>query len=156
MARSSVSTTGGAPYAAPVAHASLTVGTVETLYRRAGSGAPVLLLGLGRTEEAEMITRLTGPEGRRRVIVPDCTTLAALTPAATKRESAFARWLSDFLQGLGLERPAVVAACRFREELERYAASRPEELGHAVFLGPGGTSTDMIVRTLADEVRARG
>ena len=142
---------GSGPSRAPVAHASLTVGTVETHYRRAGSGPPVLLLGLGQPSEAEMIDRLAASRGRR-VIVPDGTSVAALAPAPTEGESTFVRWLHDFLQGLGLERPAVVAASAFRDELERYRRVHPEELGPAVIVGPEGTSSEGV----ADLLRAEG
>lgn len=109
--------------------AALSVGDVETVYRRAGSGAPVVLLGLQAETEAELVERLARPGGRWRAIVPAGTTLTALATDGAVDESTFARWLSGFLQGLGLDCPHVVATGPFREELERFAEAHPEELG---------------------------
>jgi pimeloyl-ACP methyl ester carboxylesterase len=123
-----------------VSHAVVCVGDVETAYRRAGSGEPVVVLGLGAGDDAWLLEELAPLVTRARLIVPDRTTIAALAPECVASESAFASWLSGFLQGLGLDRPHVVAPARFGPELERYARTRPDELGRvAVIDGPAIT-----------------
>jgi hypothetical protein len=138
---------GGGAASTPFAHASVCVGAWETRYRRVGSGAPAVLLGLSPEDEAAIIGRLSDPDARRRVIVPDATTLAALVPGGRAEESTFARWLEGFLHGLGLESPALVAAPPFAAELERYRTSHADELGPLVILG-GDVSADAAVRML--------
>jgi len=128
--------------------AALTVGEVETTYRRAGCGAPVVLLGLRAATERSIVERLTRPGVDRRALVPDGTTLTALTTRSSPEESAFARWLSGFLQGLGLDRPDVVAAAAFEQELVRYQTAHPEELGRVSILVEGGPSEEEIVEQL--------
>jgi len=128
--------------------AALSVGEVETTYRRAGCGAPVVLLGLRADTESSLVARLTRPERARRALVPDGTTLTALATHPSPGESTFAVWLSGFLQGLGLDRPDVVAAAPFQDELARYATRHPGELGMVLIVDDGGPSEEEIVERL--------
>jgi len=128
--------------------AALSVGEVETTYRRAGCGAPVVLLGLRPDTEKSIVERLTRPESSRRALVPDGTTLTALATRPSPDESAFARWLSGFLQGLGLDRPAVIAAAAFQDELARYEALHPDWLGVVLIVDDGGPSEEEIVERI--------
>jgi hypothetical protein len=117
-----------------VSSAVVCVGDVETAYRRVGSGTTVVLLGLVAEEDDRLLTGAAG--AACRLIVPDRTTVGALVVpgAAHPEESAFARWLSGFLQGLGLERPHVVATPAFGPDLRAYARGYPAELGQVVIV----------------------
>lgn len=128
--------------------AALSVGEVETTYRRAGCGAPVVLLGLRADTEKSLVERLTRPGSSRRALVPDGTTLTALATLPSPDESAFAHWLSGFLQGLGLDRPDLVASAAFRGELTRYEAVHPDWLGMVLIVDDGGPSEQEIVERL--------
>jgi len=152
MDRPAVTTDGAARRGA--SRASVTVGDVETTYFRTGTGEPVVLLGLGPNLEKEVVERLVGASARYRCIVPERTTLAALAPGP-REECVLARWLSGFVQGLGLHRPHIVSTPAFRTALSLYERGAPGDLGLLVFLGGADSETDEIAQ-LVDGVEVPG
>lgn len=110
-------------------------GEFETTYRRAGLGAPVVLLG--RAEGQEPAPWLFDALARRfRAIAP-------VLPAAARREGAEAclvleSWLRGLIDGLGLEGPAVVADAALGPALLRFDALDPYRLDRVVLLRRAG------------------
>jgi hypothetical protein len=92
-------------------------GLVETSYRRAGVGEPVLILA-GRTER-EAGDWLFGQLAER------FRTIAPVLPGEGELEA----WLRGLIDGLGLDRPAVVAATALGAGLLRFMALDPGRAG---------------------------
>lgn len=85
----------------PPVEAVLQAGDTETLYRRAGNGAPVLLLCTGVLADplgGQLFERLAQ---HVRVIAPSM-------PSAGRAAEVLATWLDEVTEGLGLVRPSVV------------------------------------------------
>ncbi len=101
------STSADAPLAPPErgepTRAVLTAGGVETAYVRVGAGAPVVLLRAGTDDGAPSPLALALAD-RFRVLAP-------VPPAtlATNDGDAFAVWLRDVLDGLGVDGATIVA-----------------------------------------------
>lgn len=70
------------------------IGTVETQYRRIGSGPPVLLLVVPTGDPPVTLTE------RWRFLLP--IDASNDTGVASLDATSFGRWLGDFLEGLGL------------------------------------------------------
>lgn len=106
-----------------VHEAVVQVGEVETWYRRAGRGGPVLLLtNRGRDERDALFRRLAE---KHLVIEP-----ATLPDAATWTE-----WLCGVVDGLGLTRPDLVVDAAWSEEARRFASADPERAGRVILVG---------------------
>jgi hypothetical protein len=104
-----------------VARAAVTVGAVETSYVRVGSGPVVVLLD-ERAGEAE-VSALAPLTARARCIVPDRTTIFALSAPGHVGETPFGRWLGGFLEGLGIYDVSIVAPSFLGGELRRFVES---------------------------------
>lgn len=116
-----------------VARAAVDVGAVTTYYRRAGSGAPVLLLSSGGAGAA-LFESLSS---RFRVFAPEPVVESgaeARAPAGGTAAPSFSRWLGDFLDGLGVMRASVVAEERFGIPALSFAISDPERVEGLVLL----------------------
>lgn len=102
-------------------------GAFETSYRRAGTGAPVLLLDGGDPEIGEWLFRSLA--ARFRVVAP----------ARRDGQAGFEAWLRGLIDGLGLDQPAVVAAVADGAALLAFAAIDPLRLRRlALVEGPPG------------------
>jgi len=101
--------------------AFLQAGPILTPYRRSGTGAPVLLLCRGALAD-RLLGRLAG---RRCVIAPE---LPEGVP--------FTAWLCDVIDGLGLDRPAIVADATFAEAVRAFVRDEPDRVGRVVVV-PG-------------------
>jgi len=95
--------TPGAPERGEPARAVLTAGGVETAYVRVGAGAPVVVLRAGDDDGAPSPLVLALAD-RYRVLAP-------VRPAALagQGDDAFAAWLRDVLDGLGVDGATIVA-----------------------------------------------
>lgn len=146
------------PAAAPSADASAPPGAVEavvqagateTRYHRAGCGAPLLLLVPGGAAGA-----LGGPlfallSARFRVVAP----------VPPEDEAEVERWLGEVLDGLGLSRPALVAAGALAAPARAFARADPERVGRVVVCSPdepGESAVDddagcLVVRAPVDD-----
>ena len=100
-----------------VVEAVVVIGAAETVYRRAGHGRPVLLL----TDDPNLFGSLSAGF---RVIQP------LHVPARPDDRSA--AWLRGLIEGLGLDRPTVLAAPAWLDWLHEMARSEPERLGRVV------------------------
>lgn len=101
-----------------IVDAVLVAGTFETPYRRAGRGPSVLLLAQG-TGLLEALA------GELRIFEP-------LRVPAEPGAPEWIAWLHGLLDGLGLERPAVVVDAGGAEPVRQLAAAAPDRLGPVV------------------------
>jgi len=114
-----------------IVEAEIQVGDETVRYRRAGTGAPVLLLQVRRP----------GPSGMGETIEVD--TFAALarghrvfqptTPIPRSRDHA-ERWLRGVVEGLGLVTPGVVADPELAPALARLVRQNGGFVGQVTFL----------------------
>lgn len=125
-------------------------GSFETPYRRAGCGAPVLLLaaGAGEADGEWLFEQLAG---RFRVIAP-------ALPAGLGRDDGEAAetlglWLTGLIDGLGLERAAVVDSTDHGPALLRFVALDPYRLDRLALIH-GGDRGEAVASELADAIRA--
>lgn len=93
-------------------------GAIETPYRRAGRGPSALLLAHGTP-------LLEGLAGDLRVFEP-------LRAPAEPGTPEWVAWLGGLLDGLGLERPAVVVDAACVEPVRQLAAAAPDRLGRVI------------------------
>jgi pimeloyl-ACP methyl ester carboxylesterase len=105
---------------------------VDTFYLEAGSGPPVVLLhGLGATN-ASMLPTLVDLARDHRVLAPDLPGFGdSGKPGGEYGPSFFARWLTAFLDVLGIERAVLVGNSmggRIAIELALVAPERVERL----------------------------
>jgi pimeloyl-ACP methyl ester carboxylesterase len=121
----------------PFTRATVVDGLTETLYRRAGHGAPVVVLAAGDSPAG--VALLDALPRRFRVIAPELP--------ASRRDGngggrdvwpAFPTWLSGFLDGLGLGGVAVVAEERFGGAALGFALLEPARVERLVLVLDGG------------------
>lgn len=117
-------------------------GTFETSYRRAGAGSAVLLL-IGATEAAGDDWLFGQLAGRFRIIAPVLPTVlhGSYGPHPPGDGPGLEVWLRGLIDGLGLDRPALVAGAARGAGLLRFMALDPERVGRLALvhpLPPGG------------------
>lgn len=100
-----------------VVEAVVWTGGEETPYRRAGHGTPVLLLGAG-AEDGDA-TLLLALAREFRVIAP------GRLPPGGAGDEAWGGWLRGLIDGLGLDRPLLVADDHLAPTLDRCARTDP-------------------------------
>jgi pimeloyl-ACP methyl ester carboxylesterase len=115
-------------------------GAMETSYRRAGAGCAVLLLtGAGEAMEAGEPDWLFGQLARHfRIIAP---ILPAGLDGGSGRDPAgggreLEDWLRGLIDGLGLDRPALVAGSPRGAGLLRFMALDPDRVGRVALIHP--------------------
>lgn len=104
-------------------------GCFETAYRRAGNGAAVLLLGAGG---GEMEWPFEALAARYRVVAP---ARPVIGPEGDSDGGNV--WLRGVIDGLGLDRPGVVAGAGDGPWLLAFAAIDPHRVGRVVLLSDG-------------------
>ena len=111
--------------------AEIQVGEETVRYRRAGTGAPVLLLG----------GRHTGPIGEAGSIMADLFHELARdhrvfqpTTLIPRDQDAAERWLQSVVEGLGLITPEVVADAELAPALARLVSQNAGFVGRVIFL----------------------
>lgn len=95
--------------AVPAIEAVVQAGAVETHYRRAGCGAPVLLLFPGGAADPLAALLFDRLARRFRVIAPLPPACVGAGASAGGEATPVSRWLRDLIDGLGMSRPALVA-----------------------------------------------
>ncbi|HEX8693341.1 MAG TPA: hypothetical protein VF746_13025 [Longimicrobium sp.] len=115
-----------------VIEAVVQTGAVETRYRRAGSGAPVLLLA-GEGAQPLLASLLCELAMRFRVIAPEPWRArnGDAPPLATSA------WLRDVIDGLGLARPSLVADESFGVAALHFALTDPARVGRLALVRSG-------------------
>ena len=110
-------------------------GGVDTFFLDCGSGPPVILLhGLGATN-ASMLTTLWSLSRRHRVIAPDLPGHGDSGKPITSYDAGFfARWLTAFIEELGLQRPDLVGNSLGGRIALEAAMSAPDKIGAIVLL----------------------
>lgn len=133
-----------------VTRCTVSDGVTDTPYRRAGRGAPVVVLAAAESR-AEGALLATLPH-EFRLILPDVPVL----PVAARDESlAFPGWLRGFLDGLGLGGVAIVAEERFGAAALGFALLEPERVERLVFLLDGVMEVSHL-GAVADSLRTSG
>lgn len=110
------------------AWATIRAGSLETRYARAGVGRPVLLLATphGELPAAALFTALAR----------ECRVFAPRLPRAGGREDTETpAWLRGLIDGLGLQRPAVIAAPGYAELARDFAINDSDRVGGLILLG---------------------
>ena len=112
--------------------AAIVTDTGEIRYRRAGRGRPVVLLTSGRTRGLTSALVLQALAGRFRVVAPKYRAV----PADVRPDSSAAVcvWLGDVVDGLGLERPSVVADEEFGLAALQFAMLDPARVDRLVVI----------------------
>jgi hypothetical protein len=120
----------------PAIEAVVQTATIETIYRRAGRGPQVLLVAAdGEGEPLGRALFRTLAE-RFRVVAP-CYVPPEGTGRAPDR-AAVGVWLRDVIDGLGLDRPGIVADETFAGAAVEFASAEPDRVGRlAVICRPG-------------------
>jgi hypothetical protein len=106
-------------------------GAMETRYRRAGQGPQLLLLGPGADGEGEVgwVAGAIPPlVDRFRVFVPE-------VPADASPD-----WLRGMIDGLGLDRPGVVADATLGELVARFLETDADRLERVAIVHHDGAS----------------
>jgi pimeloyl-ACP methyl ester carboxylesterase len=128
------------------ARALVCAGAVETEYLRAGCGAPVLLLLHGRA--TDWWNEDPAPESARRafeLLSARYRVIAPTIPAGV----GFATWLGDFLDGLGVDRPSVVAEPGLALAAQLFAIEQPGRVHCVAVLYDGEGAADDVIRSLS-------
>ncbi len=115
----------------------------ETVYRRAGSGRPVLLLVRDAALRDRLLSDLSG--GCRVVapVMPPEVADAASGPArgevgggpGADGDAPFGAWLRGVIDGLGLSAPALVAGPELAPAVLAFAVADPDRAERVVVLG---------------------
>jgi pimeloyl-ACP methyl ester carboxylesterase len=114
---------------ADIVWASVHVEAIRINYWRAGTGPPVLILGSSAESVDPHDPWVRALTGRFRLLAP----VSPVGPDAI-RQRPFARWLRCFLDGLGLERVAVLAYENTAAEVLWLALSESERIDRVVFV----------------------
>lgn len=109
-------------------------GAFQTSYRRAGRGRTVLLV---LSSEDQVLA-----DSLFATLAEQFRTIAPATPPELQNAAwRFDAWLCSLSDGLGLERPAVVAGVGHADALTSLASRDPERLGPLVLLHHKAGST---------------
>jgi hypothetical protein len=116
---------------------------VETLYRRAGRGAAVLVLGPTHSLGAALLDTLPL---EFRVLVPE---LPSPTPS-------FCDWLRGFLDGLGLSSVCIIAERDFVLAALGFALVEPTRVERIVVLVDGHPESELAIRQAPEHLDSAG
>lgn len=117
-----------------VVEALVQAGWVETRYVRAGRGLPVLLLsraGLLRTRESRLFRALAR---EFRVVAPALAPDGEYGVGGVTHPMDTRIWLRDVIEGLGMERPGLVAAASLAPMLASFLETEGERIACAAFV----------------------
>lgn len=131
--------------------AVLQTGAIETAYHRAGAGAPVILLFADALDDPVAARLFATLSEHFRVIAP-------LIPAGV----AFAPWLRDLIDGLGLDRPGLISEESLASSSLQFTLGDPdrvagfvavrrhgERAAATVSVDPAGDLTDAVAQIAA-------
>jgi pimeloyl-ACP methyl ester carboxylesterase len=110
-------------------------GPTETRYVRAGKGAPVLLLFDDGAVAAVVSQLLETLASEFRVLLPALTGRG--TDFADAGQGSFSTWLRNFMDGLGVDRFAVITTTSYAEATAVFATTDPDRIRGVVILASG-------------------
>jgi hypothetical protein len=132
-------------------HAVVRVGSIEIPYLRAGQGPPVLLIATGTAAAIAADPLFTRLSREFRVVAPVLT-----DPAASKFAplDSFSLSLGDLLEGLGIERPLLVADRKWQFLLPAVLVADDPEFAAVVIYGAEDKNAppDEVVQLLQEAV----
>lgn len=119
----------------PPVMAALHAGPIETHYHRAGHGPALLLLFAQGLDDPLGAALFHGLSAHFRVILPmvPAAVQGAATPGGAPVPAS--RWVRDLVDGLGLDRPGVVADEPFAGAVLAVMLAAPGRVGGAVAIG---------------------
>jgi pimeloyl-ACP methyl ester carboxylesterase len=123
-------------------------GPVETRYVRAGRGAPVLLLFNDDAAGAAASQLLEAMVSEYRLVLPALDGHGCASSRAGR--DSFCAWLRDFMDGLGIDRFAVIAASVYAGAIAAFTATDPDRIEAVIVLG---TSSPVLAARTAVHVR---
>jgi pimeloyl-ACP methyl ester carboxylesterase len=141
-----------------VVEALVQTGHTETLYRRAGRGAPVVLLGGPLGPMRADLALFYCLARRFRVVAPEVGWLPS-TEAGAEPDPArpsFCGWLRGVIDGLGLVRPAIVVEDSLGIATLRFALTDPERVDRLVVVCYDGANAATAGDSLDDKQYAAG
>jgi hypothetical protein len=98
-------------------------GSVETAYRRAGRGRPILLLVDGTAAERDrLFSKLAG-------------TSLVVEPILPRPPAEWAVWLRGVVDGLGLDHPDLVVTDGWVAAAEAFVRADPDRAGRVIRIG---------------------
>jgi pimeloyl-ACP methyl ester carboxylesterase len=110
-------------------------GPTETRYLRAGKGAPVLLLFHGGAVAAVASQLLETLVSEFRLLLPALTGNGS--DVADAGQESFSAWLRNFMDGLGVDRFAVITTISYAEAIAAFATTDPDRIRGGVLLATG-------------------
>jgi pimeloyl-ACP methyl ester carboxylesterase len=110
-------------------------GPTETRYVRAGKGAPVLLLLDGGAVAAVASQLLETLVSEFRLLLPALDVHGG--DFADAGQGSFSMWLRNFMDGLGIDRFAVIATTACADALAAFATTDPDRVRGVVILATG-------------------
>jgi pimeloyl-ACP methyl ester carboxylesterase len=127
----------------PIHEAVLVTGAIETHYRRAGNGRPLLLLLPCNSADSAGKQLFEGLATRCRVIAP-------VQPPGVP----FSDWLRDLIDGLGLDRPYLIVDTSIAEVARGFAQVEDERVGGVVAVDPAADPSTLVeqLRTLIGSI----
>jgi pimeloyl-ACP methyl ester carboxylesterase len=110
-------------------------GLTETRYVRAGRGAPVLLLfddGAVAAVASQLLETLVS---EFRLLLPALNGNGS--DFADAGQGSFSTWLRNFMDGLGIDRFAVIATTSYTDAIAAFATTDPDRIRGVVVLATG-------------------
>lgn len=135
--------------------AVIQVGTIETRYQRAGCGSPVILLGSHGVADPTDALLFRALGERFRVIAPERPQVVAGEPPFDTAEASvsLSTWLRDMIDGLGLERPSIVADDGFGIAALSFALTDPERMDRLVVVSRDAADPALSTNVFGDDLR---
>lgn len=137
----------------PVVEALVQTGAVETPYWRAGQGRCVLLLVERGASPPPLFLGLAA-SFRVTAPAPPAAFAEWVAPEGAQGEGdAATLWLRGVIDGLGLDRPGLVADHRFGAFVLRFEASDPDRVGRVVVIPGAASELGELVRWIVSELQ---
>lgn len=123
-----------APIRKAYSDTALAGGTIQTHYRTAGEGAPLIVLHPSPMSSAFMVPVIDAVSDRCRVLAPDTPGYGATEalPEPGEDLSPYVDWLRAFVDAQGLDRFVLYGSATGAQIAIEFAHAHPERLNHLV------------------------